>query len=109
MPDKIRGRIGDRIALLSVEPRPHGVQKLQGGDNSYRVRVGDYRIHYEIEDDILLVTVFRVVFSLLTKSLPAFFAYLATMLQVPTAIEPMEVFPDESSPSLATEADAASF
>ena len=44
---------------------------------------------------IVAVTVIRVVASALTKSLPAFFAYVATRLAVPTAVEPMEVFPDE--------------
>ena len=42
------------------DPRPHGVKKLSGADRIYRIRVGDYRVVYEIEDDVLLVLVIRV-------------------------------------------------
>jgi mRNA interferase RelE/StbE len=60
LPANIKERIEIKVQELAIEPRPNGVKKLQGDDNSYRVRVGDYRVIYEIQDDILLVTVIRV-------------------------------------------------
>ena len=48
------------IEGLSADPRPHGVKKLAGADRTYRIRVGDYRVVYEIEDDVLLVLVIRI-------------------------------------------------
>lgn len=47
------------IAGLANNPRPFGYKKLKGED-AYRIRVGDYRIIYEIEDNIILVTVVSV-------------------------------------------------
>ena len=46
---------------LADDPRPHGAKKLVGADRTYRIRVGDYRIVYEIEDEVLVVLVIRVV------------------------------------------------
>lgn len=45
---------------MAIEPRPNGVKKLQCDDNSYRVRVGDYRVIYELDDDVLIVTVIKI-------------------------------------------------
>ncbi|WP_244632308.1 MULTISPECIES: type II toxin-antitoxin system RelE/ParE family toxin [unclassified Microbacterium] len=45
---------------LEKEPRPNGVRKLTGFDNAWRVRIGDHRVLYEVVDDVVLVTVFRV-------------------------------------------------
>ncbi|WP_306296985.1 type II toxin-antitoxin system RelE/ParE family toxin [Nostoc sp. C052] len=45
---------------MAIEPRPNGVKKLQADDNSYRIRVGDYRVVYEIGDDVLIVTVIKI-------------------------------------------------
>ena len=53
-------RIQSKINELAIEPRPRGVKKIQGEENSYRIRVGDYRVVYDIFDDILLVTVIKV-------------------------------------------------
>lgn len=47
------------IASLSENPRPHGCVKLSG-DEKYRIRSGDYRILYSIEDDALIVCVVKV-------------------------------------------------
>lgn len=56
-----RLRIVGAIELLSVDPRPPGAKMLRGGEHGrWRVRVGDYRIVYAIEDDRLLVLVLRV-------------------------------------------------
>ena len=55
----VRARLLD-IELLAHSPRPDGVKKLASTENAWRIRVGDYRIIYSIEDDILVVTVVRV-------------------------------------------------
>lgn len=51
-----RGRLQGAIALLAQDPRPPGARALRGRPG-LRVRVGDYRIIYTIEDDVLLVVV----------------------------------------------------
>lgn len=48
------------LESLSDDPRPQGVKKLSGAARTYRIRIGDYRVVYEIEDDVLLVLVIRV-------------------------------------------------
>lgn len=48
------------LESLSDDPRPPGVKKLSGADRTYRIRIGDYRVVYEIEDEVLLVLVIRV-------------------------------------------------
>jgi mRNA interferase RelE/StbE len=55
-----RRRIQAALELLAVEPRPPAATQLVGGSGEWRVRTGDYRIVYEIEDDHLLVLVLRV-------------------------------------------------
>ena len=57
---RILQRIDRKIRALAEDPRPRGVEKLEGASNLYRVRVGDYRILYEIEDARLLVVLVRV-------------------------------------------------
>jgi len=49
-------RIAVAIGGLADEPRPSGVKKLSGR-NAWRIRVGDYRVLYEIHDDRLLILV----------------------------------------------------
>jgi mRNA interferase RelE/StbE len=55
----VRRRVLLAMAELEADPRAHGVRKLSGADNAWRVRVGDYRVIYEIHDDELLIVVFR--------------------------------------------------
>ena len=52
----IRPRIEGAIALLAEEPRPPASRLLRGRPG-YRVRVGDYRIIYTVQDDVLLIVV----------------------------------------------------
>jgi mRNA interferase RelE/StbE len=47
------------IASLADDPRPYGYKKLKG-ENAYRIRVGNYRIIYEINDNTIIVTVVSV-------------------------------------------------
>lgn len=53
---KMRPRIEGAIALLAEDPRPPASRPLKGRPG-YRVRVGDYRIVYKIQDDVLLIIV----------------------------------------------------
>ena len=57
---QVRARIEKRIDSLSETPRPHGCQKMHGFENLYRVRTGDWRVVYEIRDNVLLVLVVAV-------------------------------------------------
>lgn len=45
---------------LAIDPRPAGSKKLVGADHTYRIRVGDYRVIYELEDNKLIVSVIRI-------------------------------------------------
>ena len=45
---------------LAIEPRPNKVKKLKNRENAYRIRLGDYRIIYDIFDDILVVNVVEI-------------------------------------------------
>lgn len=55
----LRRRILAAITLLEENPRPDGVKKLAGDENAWRIRIGDYRVLYEIHDGNLLVVIFR--------------------------------------------------
>ena len=58
--DALFARIDRKIMALAENPRPHGCRKLQGRKDQWRVRVGDYRVVYTINDAKLLVEVTRV-------------------------------------------------
>ncbi len=60
LPEQDRKRIVREIGLLETNPRPSGAKKLRGADTLWRIRVGDYRVVYEIEDARLTVLVLRV-------------------------------------------------
>ncbi|WP_437228007.1 type II toxin-antitoxin system RelE family toxin [Planctomicrobium sp. SH661] len=60
LPVTIQKRIVRAIEPLSDDPRPPGVVKIAGDDNAWRIRVGDYRIVYEIHNSRLLVLVIRI-------------------------------------------------
>ena len=59
LPKNILKRILNKIQSLSSDPRPNGCKKLTA-DEKYRVRVGDHRILYSIEDEKLIVYVVKV-------------------------------------------------
>jgi mRNA interferase RelE/StbE len=50
LPSDVKDRLVKKIQLLADEPRPDEVVKLKGFDNEYRIRVGDYRVRYEVDD-----------------------------------------------------------
>ena len=56
----LQRRIVPAIDGLVQDPRPHGVRKLVGHDRLYRIKVGNYRIVYEIDDQAALIRITRV-------------------------------------------------
>jgi mRNA interferase RelE/StbE len=60
LPRTEQQRVRAAIDLLAENPRPPGCVALTGEAHAYRVRVGDYRIVYEVFDDRLVVQVVRV-------------------------------------------------
>jgi mRNA interferase RelE/StbE len=60
LPQAVLNRLLPRIADLANEPRPQGCKKLQGEIELYRVRVGEYRVIYAIDDDALTVLVVKI-------------------------------------------------
>lgn len=60
VPTRDQVRVLDRIASLADDPRPHGSEKLVGMTDAYRVRQGDYRIVYTIDEAVRIVTITRV-------------------------------------------------
>jgi mRNA interferase RelE/StbE len=55
-----RERVMSAIGSLAEEPRPAGSEKLAGRDDRHRIRVGNYRVLYSIEDAALIVWVVKV-------------------------------------------------
>lgn len=58
--EPIRIRILSAIGGLRQDPRPIGSIKLKGSKNAYRIRVGNYRVLYTIEDEIRIVLIEQV-------------------------------------------------
>ncbi len=61
---KVRPDVGRRllqsIESLASDPRPRQSHKLSESENSYRLRVGEYRVLYQVDDEARLVTIFKV-------------------------------------------------
>ena len=60
LPRVIQTRLRPRIDALAHEPRPRGARRLSENARLWRLRVGDYRIVYEIRDRELIVAVIRL-------------------------------------------------
>ena len=60
LPRKILRQVDAKILALAHNPRPPGSKKLEGGQDLWRIRSGDFRILYQIHDDILRILVVRV-------------------------------------------------
>jgi len=62
--DRLQGRAWERVrdALIGLrdDPRPHGGTKLRGGADTFRIRVGNYRVLYDVDDSRETITVLRV-------------------------------------------------
>ena len=60
LPAQVVARIIPRLEKLALTPRAAGCKKLAGGDKEWRIRVGDYRVVYEIDDEARSVDVTRI-------------------------------------------------
>ncbi|MDE1163253.1 MAG: type II toxin-antitoxin system RelE/ParE family toxin [Acidobacteriaceae bacterium] len=60
LPNALIARIFAKIEALQDDPRPAGCKKLKGDEATYRIRIGDYRVVYTIDDGKILVTVIRI-------------------------------------------------
>lgn len=62
LPKKDQKKIVEKIDLLTVNPKPDGYKKLSGQSNPalYRIRIGDYRIIYAVEEDRLIILIVEV-------------------------------------------------
>jgi mRNA interferase RelE/StbE len=60
LPSNLVQRLDRAIRALASDPWPRGCKKLVGHENLYRIRVGDWRISYAVEDDQLIVLVLEV-------------------------------------------------
>jgi len=60
---ELLGRIDDAIRGLAIDPRPRGCKKLEGRrfQNLFRIRAGDWRILYAIEDERLIILILEVI------------------------------------------------
>jgi len=57
---KLLSRLEHTILNLYNEPRPRNTRKLSGTESKWRIRVGEYRILYDIDDSRKLVRIFRI-------------------------------------------------
>lgn len=60
IPKKMIEKVTHALEMLAHNPRPHGSKKLTGFADVYRIRIGYYRIIYEIHDNIILVKVLKI-------------------------------------------------
>jgi mRNA interferase RelE/StbE len=55
-----RKRVSRRIDALAGQPRPKDSRKLSGADDLWRIRIGDYRVVYQIQDQVLVIVIVRI-------------------------------------------------
>ena len=60
LPDDLLGRVIRKLESLAEAPRPAGCRKLKGYKDQWRVRVGDWRVVYIVDDDARIVSVTRI-------------------------------------------------
>ncbi len=60
LPPDMFKRILPPLKQLAENPKPPGCRKLIGAENDWRIRVGDYRLVYEIDDAALVVRIWRI-------------------------------------------------
>lgn len=56
----LQQRVATHLQALRNSPRPSGVKKLRDRDNQWRIRIGDYRIIYEIDEDEHIIVILRI-------------------------------------------------
>lgn len=60
LPKQIQERMAKKLEDLKTDPYPSGVKALKNGQGRLRLRVGDYRIIYRVENDILVILIITV-------------------------------------------------
>lgn len=60
LPPGVVDRVMAAVEALSQNPFPHGVEKLSGSEHAYRIRLGDYRVVYEVVTESKLIEIQRV-------------------------------------------------
>lgn len=60
IPLNFHAKIKEKVYALGENPRPDGYKKMKGEINTYRIRIGDYRVVYKIQDDKLIVLVVKL-------------------------------------------------
>ncbi len=59
-PKKIQRQLFAHIEALAINPRPNNCKQLHTKEKLYRIRSGDYRIIYQIQDKVLLIIIVRI-------------------------------------------------
>ena len=60
LPKQLQLTIIQKLENLKTTPLPVGIKKLSGIDNLYRLRIGNYRVIYQVEHNILLILVLKI-------------------------------------------------
>ena len=60
LPSLMQKRMGARIDALMIDPRPPASRKLHAAEELYRLRVGDYRVIYRVQDKLVVITIIRI-------------------------------------------------
>jgi mRNA interferase RelE/StbE len=60
LPDELLARVVRKLDALADSPRPAGCRKLKGYEDQWRIRVGDWRVVYVIDDAAKLVSITRI-------------------------------------------------
>jgi mRNA interferase RelE/StbE len=60
LPKQMQRRIATKIDSLLLDPYPPDSKKLKNGNGRYRIRAGDYRVIYRLEDDQLVILVIKI-------------------------------------------------
>ncbi len=60
LPKKDQRRISAKIDSLAENPHPRGTEKIEGSENLFRIRSGDYRIIYQVRAKVLMILVVKI-------------------------------------------------
>jgi mRNA interferase RelE/StbE len=60
LPTDLQGRISAKTDALADNPCPTGTRKMRGDEHAYRMRIGDYRVVYDVLEDVIVVLVLRI-------------------------------------------------
>jgi len=60
LPDNVLARVIQKIESLGSAPRPAGCKKLKGYKDQWRIRIGEWRVVYTIDDAVRLISITRV-------------------------------------------------